>query len=99
MTLVSTDPHCPSNFDPVASVATTDPKTAREAWPIPAVTGRVFKLVFGEAVSGYQPFVNELQFKVDGAWRTNNDTAGRTIVLGSSGQDDPTPSGGADWMV
>ena len=76
-----------------ASTATTG---AREEFNITRVTGRRFKLVFGQGVSGYQPFVNELQLRVGGAWLANNGTKAHSIVVKSSGGEG-SAQGGLPW--
>mmetsp|Transcript_34143 Transcript_34143/g.102956 ORF Transcript_34143/g.102956 Transcript_34143/m.102956 type:complete len:948 (-) Transcript_34143:12-2855(-) len=99
LTLSTEGPACPPSLTPVARVDTVNPTTAREVWPLAAaVSGRVFRFVFGKPVSGYQPFVNELQIKTGGAWRKNSDTANDTAVTGASGSEN-TPQLGLPWAA
>jgi hypothetical protein len=59
--------------------------TARQEWKFNRIEGEHFRLDFGKSFAGFQPFVNELQFHMNGAWVTNHGIAGSSIVVASSG--------------
>jgi hypothetical protein len=59
--------------------------TARQEWRFDRIEGDHFRLDFGKSFSGFQPFVNELQFHVNGSWVTNHGIAGSNLVVASSG--------------